>query len=77
MTNHPTAEAVASDVRAEMARQRKTQAELATVLGVTAHTVGRRLSGDVPFNVIELVQIGLWLGVEPRRFIARASLAAS
>lgn len=69
MTNHPAAEAVASEVRAEMGRQRKTQAELADALGVTPHTVGRRLSGEVPFDVIEVVQIGLWLGVDPRRLI--------
>jgi hypothetical protein len=77
MTNHPAAEAVASEVRAEMARQRKTNAEMALALGVTAHTVARRLSGAVPFDAVELVQIGLWLGVDPRQFIPPPGRAAS
>lgn len=77
MTNHPTAEVVASEVRAELARQKKTAGNLAAVLSMTPHTAGRRLRGDVPFDVIELAQIGLWLGVDPRRFIPSRDAAAS
>lgn len=40
-----------------------------------AHTAGRRLRGEVPFDVVELVQIGIWLGVDPRRFISAGEKA--
>jgi transcriptional regulator with XRE-family HTH domain len=63
MTNHPAAQSVANEVRAEMARQRKTQLELAEALGVNAHTAGRRIRGEVPFDVVELESISSWLGV--------------
>lgn len=77
MTNHPTADRVASEVRAELARQRRTAGDLATVLGMTPHTAGRRLNGEVPFDVVELVQIGLWLGIDPRRFLPEQPVGAA
>ena len=77
MTNHPAAEAVASEVRAELARQQKTAGELAAALGMTPHTAGRRLRGEVPFDVIELAQIGLWLGIAPRRLMPNHDATAS
>lgn len=68
MTNHAAAgraagARVAGEVRAELARQRKTAADLSAALGVTQHTAGRRISGEVPFDVIELAQVAIWLGV--------------
>jgi len=77
MTNHPAAEVVASEVRAELARQQKTAGDLAVALGMTAHTAGRRLRGEVPFDVIELTQIGIWLGIDPRRFMPTSDAIAS
>lgn len=47
-----------------MARQRKTAGELASILHLTPHTVGRRLSGAVPFDVAELLAVGDWLGID-------------
>lgn len=77
MKTHPTADRVASEVRAEMARRRKTATELAAVLGTTAHTAGRRLNGEVPFDVVELVAIGLWLDVDPGRFLPQRTMGAA
>lgn len=77
MTNHPAAERVASEVRAEMARHRKNAGDLADALGMTPHTAGNRLNGKVPFDVVELMQIGLWLGVDPRIFIGPTPSAPS
>lgn len=77
MTNHPTADRVASEVRAELARRRKTAGELAAVLGMTPHTAGRRLNGEVPFDVVELVAIGLWLEIDPCRFIPQQTAGAA
>jgi transcriptional regulator with XRE-family HTH domain len=75
MTPQQYAENVATEVRAEMGRQRKTQAELAQALGITAATAGRRLSGEVPFDLIEIAQAAVWLGVEPTRFTPSISAA--
>ncbi|MBU2693845.1 hypothetical protein CCO04_01985 [Pimelobacter sp. 30-1] len=54
---------MAAEVRAEMARQGKTKGELARALGVTHHTARSRYDGTQPYNLIELVQVSLWLGV--------------
>ena len=77
MTNHPVANGVASEVRGEMARQRKTQQELATTLGVNAHTAGRRIRGEVPFDVVELEVIAAWLDVPVSRLWPRNPEAVS
>lgn len=64
MTPTEYANAVAAEVRAEMGRQRKTQADLAKALGFTAATAARRLDGGTPFDVIELAVVANWLGIE-------------
>ncbi|WP_336791812.1 helix-turn-helix transcriptional regulator [Gordonia malaquae] len=63
MTQDSAQRAVCSAVRAEMARRRKTQADLAPVLGVTRQAVSRRLTGDVPLTVDELAAIADFLDV--------------
>jgi len=76
MTKHaPTTEAVASEVRAEMGRQRKTQADLAAVLKIYPATAARRLDGSVPFDVVELATVARWLGVTASELMARAERA--
>ncbi|MDI9889928.1 helix-turn-helix domain-containing protein [Microbacterium sp. IEGM 1404] len=67
-----TAERLAAEVRAEMARQRRTAKEMAEVVGITAHTAGRRLSGAVPFNVVELGEVARWLGIRVDVLMERA-----
>lgn len=74
MTTHAAAgreagQRVAGEVRAELARQRKTAADLSAALGVTPHTAGRRISGEVPFDVIELTQVSIWLGIPVERLM--------
>lgn len=68
MTNHSTAAKVATEVRVQMARQKKTQADLAHRLGMNAHTAGRRVRGEVPFDVVELEAVARWLGVPVATF---------
>lgn len=75
MTNHAqrgaeAARSFAGNVRAEMARQNRTAAQLASVLGVTAHTAGRRLAGKVNFSAAEVVTIAAWLRVTPTALFA-------
>ena len=69
--NRLASQRVAGEVRAELARQKRTANELAAVLGISAHTAGRRLSGDVPFNVIELAALCQWLNVDLADLIGR------
>lgn len=53
----------ADEVRAELARQRRTAAELALAVGITQHTIGRRLNGVTPFNAVEMALAARFLGV--------------
>lgn len=53
----------ADAVRAELARKRRTQADLAAALDMTAHTLGRRLNGEVPFTIPEIVAVATYLDV--------------
>lgn len=75
MTTHAdagrvTVQRVAGEVRAELARQKRTAGDLAAALDMTAHTIGRRLNGEVPFDVFELARAAIWLGVPLARFMA-------
>lgn len=54
---------VAAEVRAEMARQGKSKGELAHALGVTLNTAKSRYDGALPFNLVELAQVAIWLNV--------------
>lgn len=70
-----TARAVADEMRAEMARQRKTAVEFAAALGITPHTAGRRLNGESPFSIVELARGASWLGLTVGELISRAERA--
>lgn len=59
----PHAERVAATVRAELARQRKSQLELAEHSGKTAAYWSRRTTGAVPFDVDDLGLLADFLGV--------------
>ena len=69
--------AVAAEVRAEMARQRRTQGELAAALRITAPTAARRLDGSVPFDVRELMTVAVWLGVPVTQLLGHSPEAVS
>lgn len=63
MNRHPAEQTIAGEVRALLAKRRKTATDLAAILGITPHTAGRRLSGRVAFTVAELFIIASWLDV--------------
>jgi len=54
---------VAANVRAELARRRITQTEVAQRLGVTRQNVAQRLNGTVDFRVGELISIANMLDI--------------
>lgn len=56
-------ERVASTIRAEMARRKRTHAELAAALGLTRSSMHRRLNGEQPLNVDELHTVAAFLDV--------------
>lgn len=51
------AQDLASNIRAECARQRVSQSKIAEVLGVSQPGVSRRLNGAMPFTVNELFDL--------------------
>lgn len=75
-TDRVVSQQVAGEVRAEMARQKRTASELATVLGISAHTAGRRLNGESPFNVLELATVCRWLEVDLAALVNRIERGA-
>ena len=46
--------------------------DLASVLGISLPTAKRRQSGYLPFTVIEMATVALWLGIAPDLLIRRA-----
>lgn len=71
-----TAEAVpstlpptAAAVRGLLASHRRTQRQLASVLGITQSSVSKRLTGQAEFSASELLAIAAWLQVEPARVL--------
>jgi transcriptional regulator with XRE-family HTH domain len=78
MTNHADfaarwADGVATEIRAEMARQRKTQADLAEALGISPSTARNRLEGKPAFTIKDLGRIAVWLGVDPMALTPRSA----
>jgi transcriptional regulator with XRE-family HTH domain len=66
-------ERVAATVRAEVARRRITQSQIAEVLGLSQMAVSRRLSGAVPFDVEELGKVAALLGVPASTLLGEAA----
>lgn len=56
-------DSVAAEVRAEMARQRRGQVEVATELGWSQAFLSRRLTGGVAFSTDEIEHVARVLGV--------------
>lgn len=69
--------AIAAEVRAEMARQSKTLADLGDVLGVTRQSMHLRLRGHQPFRGEELVLIAEALGVPAHQFLIRPAVPSA
>lgn len=63
-------EAIASGVRAELARQKIQQATVAGWIGVQRQSINYRLTGRMPFRAEELAIIARHLGVPVSRFYA-------
>jgi transcriptional regulator with XRE-family HTH domain len=64
---------VASVVRAEMARKRVGQEEIAARLGLSQASVSRRIRGVTPFELDELETVADLLGLPVTAFIEDAA----
>lgn len=62
-------EQVAAEVRAEMARQRKTGRELASLLSITQQSASRRLNASTDLSLDELDIIARWLAKPIQYFL--------
>jgi transcriptional regulator with XRE-family HTH domain len=68
-----TQASVAANVRAELARKRITQMEVAACLGVSRQNVSQRLNGRVDFRVSELVAIAGLLDIPAAALLAESA----
>jgi transcriptional regulator with XRE-family HTH domain len=59
---------IAAEVRAEMARQSKTQRQLGAAVGLDQAIVSRCLSGERAFRAHELVLVARFLGKSVEHF---------
>lgn len=55
---------VADELRAHMARKKKTGVELAAVLQISQQAASRRMTGEVTLDLDELVKVADWLDVD-------------
>lgn len=69
----PLAEHVATEIRAEMARQRRRQSELAEYLGLHQVTISKRLNGSQPWPLADIERVAQFLNVDSSRFLARVA----
>jgi transcriptional regulator with XRE-family HTH domain len=68
-------EAVAAEVRAELARHRLSGVRAAKALGWTQNYISRRLSGAVPFDVADLAALADLLEVPVTTFFPQSRMA--
>lgn len=64
---------VAAEVRAQLARQRITQQELAAATGLSQASISERLRGKTPFTTDDLERISEALGVHPAVLVGGTS----
>jgi len=65
-------EIVSGEVAAEMARQRRTQGDLASELGLTQVSLSKRLRGVVAWSTDEIEQVARVLGVSIEQLVTPA-----
>ena len=63
MPNETTTD-VAANLRAEIARRQKRQADLADIWGMSPMAVSRRVNGAVPLSTDQTAAAAKWLGLD-------------
>jgi hypothetical protein len=67
------AQQVAAEVRAEMARQMRTQTQMVEALGHSQQWWSRRLTGAVAFDITELMAIAEWLQIDLMQLLPKVA----
>jgi transcriptional regulator with XRE-family HTH domain len=70
-------ERIAAEVRAELARQGKTQRQAAELLGMTQQALQMRLAGSRSFRAEEIALLAEKLGVPVGRFLISPTAASA
>lgn len=70
------AAAVGDEVRAWLARSRHSQAQLADHLGLAKSAITRRVRGEYPFAITELIEISWWLDISLEQLLGPDILRA-
>lgn len=65
-------EEVSGVVRAEIARHRRDQKEISTILGIHPNVLGRKVRGEVAFSTGELVEVANALGLSAAEIMREA-----
>jgi transcriptional regulator with XRE-family HTH domain len=68
-----TTQALAAEIRAEMARQRYTPTDLALAVGIHRVTASAVTNGRAPIDIERLDSIAAWLGVTAADLLDRAN----
>lgn len=71
--NATTADTVAANIRAEMARQRLTQNAVAVEVGMSPAAISQRLSGKTAISVDDLVRLARALNVTAEALLKDAA----
>jgi transcriptional regulator with XRE-family HTH domain len=70
-------ESIAAEVRAELARQRRSQRDVAEAIGMEQPNLQLRLAGKRPFRAEELAALAEHLGVSVGQFYGETSPSAA
>lgn len=73
--NHMTAQTIAAEVRATIARANVPQARIAEALGLTRTQLSRRVNGHVEFSATEISKLADFLEVDPAVFFRETAAA--
>jgi transcriptional regulator with XRE-family HTH domain len=73
MTDDAPRKRIAAEIRAEIARQKKTQRDVAAMLGMTLPSIQFRLSGERSFRAEEIAALAEKLGVPVDQFLSAAA----
>lgn len=63
MQQSTVADGIRAEIRAALARQDKTQAELGEAIGLSQQSVSERMRGRVDWSVTEVAAAADWLGL--------------
>lgn len=56
---------VSGNIRAEIARRRLTQGEVAEIIGKSVDSIGRRYNGKLDWTLAEIAALAQYLGIDP------------